>query len=119
MRLEVIGVYPVKESEQPCYLIELRVSHHHGPLDIGSFYQPPRKKNGNEQVAYGEYVLNSAGTAGTESFEDIDVDGDVRLAFFVHFLQDNWRLATPTGIVQLPIATPKPDRLSFIEYHEP
>jgi hypothetical protein len=119
MQVEVLGVYPVDETEEPCHLIELRIRDHHGPFDAGWFYQPPRLKNQNEQTVWLEHLLNADGTSGAETSGEFEIDGEARIAFFMHYLEKNWRLAYPNGIVQLPKPVPMPERLKFIEYSEP
>jgi hypothetical protein len=122
--VEVVGVYPVPEAHEPVHLIELVVRNSTG-FDPASFSQPdPDQPEENWQVAYDERALNESGdTPITGSFElsrrpDL-LKGDVRLAFFMHYLDPTRPLMTPFGAVELPNPTDRPPRLSTIEYEEP
>ena len=120
MRIEVIGVYPLELAEQPCHLVELRVADHHGSFDVGTLLQP--RADGNsalEQAPYLEHVLDESGTSGVQPFGDINVSGHARIAFFMHYLEENWRLRFKEGVVELPQPIPLPERLQFIEYYAP
>ena len=48
MDVEVLGVYPVVEASQPCHIVEIRVSGRNETLDVGSFYQPPKRNDATE-----------------------------------------------------------------------
>jgi len=120
MRVEVIGVYPVESAEQPCHLVELRVADHHGPFDVGTVLQPRADENSAlEQAPYLEHVLDESGTSGAQPSDDINVSEHARIAFFMHYLEENWRLRFAEGVVELPKPTPLPERLHFIEYYPP
>lgn len=106
------------------HLIEVLVKDSPG-FDPSDFVQPdPGQPEDNWQVAYDERVLNEAGdTALTEPFElarrpDL-LRGDVRLVFFMHYLNPAQPLRTPFGDVQLPDVSDRPQRLTAIEYEEP
>jgi hypothetical protein len=122
--VEVVGVYPVPEAPEPVHLIELLV--HDSPgFDPAKLVQPdPDEPEQNWQVAYDERALNMAGdTAITDSFElasqpDL-LQGEVRLVFFMHYLDSARPIRTPFGDVALPAASDRPQRLSAIEYEEP
>lgn len=45
--------------------------------------------------------------------------GDVRLAFFFHYLDVDGSLMTPFGDVELPPVTERPRRLHAVVYEEP
>ncbi len=122
--LEVLGVYPVPEAPEPCHLVEVSVRDSPG-FDPSLFRQEdPDQPESNWQVAYDERALNAAGDAAvTESFE-LDarselLRGDVRLVFFVHYLDTSRPLLTPFGPVALPDPVERPLRLVSIEYEEP
>ena len=94
-------------------------------FDPARFVQPdPGEPEENWQVAYDERAMNVTGdTAITDSFElasrpDL-LQGDVRLVFFMHYLDAARPLITPFGALELPTPTDRPQRLSSIEYEEP
>jgi hypothetical protein len=122
--VDVIGVYPVPESVEPVHLVELVVRDSQG-FDPADFVQPdPGQPQDNWQTAYDERALNASGTAAiTESFELADrpelLRGDVRLVFFMHYLDPSRPLKTPFGEVELPTPSDRPDRLASIEYEQP
>ncbi len=63
MRIEVIGVYPVR-ADEPCHLVELWVRELKGELPVADFTQEVEgQPRDNWQVPYDERVLNEAGTA--------------------------------------------------------
>ena len=122
MRIEVIGVYPVRIAE-PCHLIELWVRELAGVLRIIDFTQElegqPRE---NWQVPYDEPVLNESGTmqAGDRFPQRVEAEGgDVRLAFFFHYLDLAKPLLTRAGPLVLPGASAMPSRLRFFTYESP
>ena len=122
--MEVLGIYPV-EAEEPCHLIELIVHESNGPFDTGLFCQEdPNLERANWQVAYDEKVLDWAGTAILADAFDLELDseiwsGDVRLCFFLHYVDLSRPLQTPFGTVALPEPMPRPDRLGPVEYWPP
>ena len=40
MKIEIIGLYAIPESEEPCHLAEWRLSNYDGPFEIGAVIQP-------------------------------------------------------------------------------
>ena len=123
-RVEVVGVYPV-EAEELCHLIELIVHESKGPFDTGLFCQEdPNLERADWQVAYDEKVLDWAGTGILADGFDLTPDseiwsGDVRLCFFLHYVDLSKPLETPFGAVELPEPTPRPARLDQVEYWPP
>ena len=122
--VEVIGVYPVEGALEPVHLVEVVVRDSPG-FNPGDFVQPdPDQPDENWQTAYDERALDSSGSrAITESFElderpDL-LSGDVRLVFFMHYLDPARPIRTPFGDVGLPAPTDRPDRLASIEYEQP
>jgi hypothetical protein len=122
--VEIVGVYPVPEAPEPVHLIEVVVRDSPG-FDPAAFVQPdPGQPEGNWQTAYDERALNESGdTPITDSFElsgrpDL-LKGDLRLVFFMHYLDPARPLVTPFGTVELPNPSDRPPRLSTIEYEEP
>ena len=122
--VEVVGVYPVEASE-PVHLIELLIKECVGKISISEITQEvPGQPQSNWQVPYEEKILNGDGTSiksnpffGEDSEEDWL--GDVRLAFFFHYLDQNKPLKTPFGEVLLPGESAKPERLNYMEYEQP
>jgi len=49
MRVEILGVHPVIEADEPCHLVEIQVSDLEGEFDIGKFHQP--RKDGNRSAS--------------------------------------------------------------------
>jgi hypothetical protein len=121
MHIEVIGVYPVRAPE-PCHLIELWVRALDGELDVGRFTQEiPGRAQANWQVPYDERLLNEHGTASVaEPFPDrVSGKGDLRIAFFFHYLELSRPLSSPAGPLKLPEPSESPSRLRFFEYEPP
>jgi hypothetical protein len=122
MKIEIIGVYPVRANE-PCHLVELWVRELYGDLPMCEFTQElADRPRDNWQAPYDERVLDVDGTSQvSERFpQSIDSDGnDVRLAFFFHYLDSSKPLLTPSGPVQIPSETKRPSRLKFFKYESP
>jgi hypothetical protein len=121
--VEVVGVYPVRDLPEPVHLVELWVRGSEG-FDPGEFVQPdPDQPEANWQTAWDERALDASGSRATASFEISDkpelLQGDVRLAFFIHFLNPAQPIRTPFGEVELPNPTQRPDRLASIVYEPP
>jgi hypothetical protein len=122
MRIEIIGVYPVKEAREPCCLIEALISDFRGDLDMAEFTQEvPGQPRENWQVPWDEYLLDEEGVSGESApFPGpLNISGSQRVAFFFHYLDFSRPLITPIGEVRLPKATKRPDRLNFIHYEPP
>lgn len=122
MKIEIIGVYPVR-ARQPCHLVELWVRELIGRLPVAEFTQEIQgKSQANWQVPWDERVLTESGSGqeGKRFPRHIEADqGDVRLAFFFHYLDLSKPLLTPAGPLQLPEATKMPSRLKFFKYESP
>jgi hypothetical protein len=120
-RIEIVGVHPV-DAVEPCHLVEMIIRGCKGKFDISGFTQEaPGRPMSNWQVAYMECLLNADGTAIIA--DDYEMQhrpelwqGDVWLAFFIHYLDLNRPLRTPFGEVTLPRSTPRPRRLDMIPY---
>jgi hypothetical protein len=120
VRVEPIGVYPV-DSPESCHLIEMWLRGD-GEVDFGGFTQEvPGQDRSSWQVAYDEWLLNEEGTAGQLAPFPGPVrwDGDLRVAFFFHYLDGTRPLLSLCGPVALPPQSPLPERLGFIEYEPP
>ena len=97
-----------------------------GAFKIGDITQEwPGKDQSSWQVAYDEKVLTNDGSAILFDpwFPDGDVSqhwlGDVRFAFFFHYLNFDRPLQTPFGDVTVAEATKRPTRLNFMKYESP
>lgn len=123
-KVEIVGEYPI-DAPEPCHLIEIIVRGSKAPFDIGGFTQPvPGQPESNWQVPWDECVLDSTGETIVADYEGIDENpallvGDVRMAFFFHYLNLSVGLITPFGTVSLPAASPLPSRLKIMKYEEP
>ncbi len=123
-KVEVIGVYPV-EAPEPVYLIEMWIRGAEGLFELCDITQEvPGQPPSNWQVPYSEYILSPLGDKVlTEEFEATERPelwrGDVRLAFFFHYLSFERPLRTPFGEVRLPAESDFPARLSEIKYEPP
>ena len=118
-QLQVIGVHPVEEAPDPCYLVELRVGPELPPLDLTAVTQPDSGLPGSGwQAPVDPHLLDADGNSGQPLEEDAarPVPTPARLAFFFHFLQLDRPLLTPLGPLQLPVPTPRPARLAFLRY---
>jgi hypothetical protein len=120
MKVKVIGVHPVQEAPEPCHLIELLVEGE-GEFEVGSITQPdPTRPSSDWQVAYDEYRLAPDGASGEPlGLAPVDLRGEVRLAFYFHYLSPGEPLQTPAGPAALPPVTPMPHRLGFMTYESP
>lgn len=97
----------------------------HGRFDIEGFTQAqPGQPRSEWQVPYAERLLGHEETPvlwdpwkgpGDESLWR----GDVRLAFFFHYLDVDGSLMTPFGDVELRPVTERPRRLHAVVYEEP
>ncbi|MGA2616394.1 MAG: hypothetical protein ABSF26_02215 [Thermoguttaceae bacterium] len=124
-RVEIIGVYPI-EAAEPCHLVELWVRGSAAEFDIGKFTQEePGQPQSNWQVPYGEKKINLSGTEIVADLWEIMGEGgdawkgDVRVAFFFHYLRPSEPMLTPFGRVAIPTPSAMPERLSFMKYDAP
>ena len=91
----------------------------------GEFTQEiPDAPTSRWQVAYDEEILNAEGDAivadGFFDRDKVDLwEGDIRIAFFFHFLDLARPLQTPFGDVALSPETPLPSRLLIMKYEQP
>jgi|SRR5579872_4777246 len=94
------------------YLFEIRIEDSDGRVDPGEFVQPmPGIPSDSWQVAYDEKFLNDDGTA---ALDGPPAKSSIRLGFFLHFVELEEPLSTPSGLVRLPAPTPMPQRLAGI-----
>jgi len=120
MTIKLLGLYPIQKN---IHLIECLIK---GMPDevvrVGEFTQPRAGVDRSGwQVAYDEHLLNRSGSDGFTIFapKGIQIETDLRVAFFMHHLELRLPLATPGGELRLPDETPKPERLGFLKYREP
>ena len=120
--IEVVGCYPVGESPEPCHLLEVVATDSPG-FDVGAITQEDLSKPRESwQAAYDERLLTPEGDAEQGTSWPIRPEmlrGDVRLAFFMHYLDLGRPLTTPLGNVPIPEPTERPERLRWLVYEEP
>ena len=105
-KLTVLGVHPIAAGE-PCHLIEILLAGSDEDLDFGKVTQEvDGQPRSNWQVPYDEQMLEES-------------EGEVRYAFFFHYLDFAKPLLTPLGSVQLPKPTKLPTHLKGIKYEAP
>ena len=123
-QIKVIGVYPI-ETDEPVHLIEVSVLGARGIFEVGDITQEiPGQSPDNWQSPHMEQILSASGDEVLA--DDYDASkrpglwqGDMRLAFFFHYLNLERPLRTPFGEVQLPAESGLPERLSMMEYEQP
>jgi len=123
-QIKIIGIYPV-EANEPVHLIELSVLDAQGTFNIGDITQEiSGQPSDNWQCPYMEQILSASGDAilagDYEASKRPELwEGDMRLAFFFHYLDFERPLLTPFGEIQLPAESKFPARLLMIEYEQP
>jgi len=120
LKVDVIGVHPVEEAGEPCWLIEIQVTGT-GRFDLRAITQREEGvSRPNWQSPYDERQLSRDGDSGA-AFDGafVDVRETCRLAFFFHYLDGGKPLETSAGPVALPMASPRPARLQFMRYEPP
>ena len=104
---EVVGLYEV-DGPEPCHLVEMLIRDSMGPFDIGSITQSRAGVDRSDwQVPYDEKIVTPDGTGvaldpWTSKGDESAWLGDVRLVFFVHYLDCTKALETPFGPLPLP-----------------
>lgn len=122
MKINVLGVYPVEEAREPCYLLEVLIEEFDGELQMVEFTQEiPGLPTDSWQVPWEEYVLRPEGASGEPApFPGpVKISGGQRVAFFFHYLDTSRPVLTPAGPAALPEITDRPERLAFIKYEAP
>jgi hypothetical protein len=121
MPLRIVGIYQVNTVDA-CHIIELEASQWDTELNLMEITQEvegsPRL---DWQVPYDERFLSANGDP-LQDTDEIDVQPQTdcfRLAFFFHCLDLNKPLLTPAGPLDLPKASPLPERLASMEYIPP
>lgn len=121
---EVVGVYDV-EADEPCSLVELVVHDVEGPFDVGAITQADRNRPRKDwQVPYAEKLLDVTGRHVVHDSWDGPLDssmwhGEMWLAFFFHYLDEELLLSTPFGDLRLPHRESRPSRLRRLTYEAP
>lgn len=122
--IEIIGVHPI-EAPEPCHLVEVVVRNCKGPFDLGQVTQEaPGRPPEDWQVPWDEKILDASGERvvadGGEAWDSRELwIGDIRVAFFFHYLDAGKPLLCPLGPLQVPTPRPLPDRLRVIQYRAP
>ena len=121
MRIDVVGVYSVLEATEKCVLVELTILLGDEEFDFGKVTQEiPGAPSSDWQVPWLEHRLDEGGSSGQEQSGSIHgPTKTTRVAFFFHYLDASRPLVTPGGSIALPKATPRPDRLKFMQYEQP
>src|SRR5215208_7061929 len=109
-QLQIVGVHPVDEAPDPCFLIELRVGAGLLPLDLTGVTQPAADVPSTSwQAPVDPHLLDPAGTSGHPLGDSAQaLATPARVAFFFHFLQLDRPLLTPLGPLRLPAPSPRP-----------
>ena len=117
--IEILGVYPVEGSELPCHLIECVVRA--DDLCAASskiFHDCSHIRPGLTQAAYDTVILTPSGGQAEPPvcWRNVGGRSEIRVAFFMHYVNFDKPLVTCAGDLALPPPQPRPDRLSFIKY---
>lgn len=124
MKITILGVHPI-EADEPCDLIEVLIEDAPRPIDFAHFVQPdPSRPPSNWQTAYDEHYLTPDGSNFLSDDPRQRPDfaacqGNLRAAFFIHYLDTTNPILTPAGSITLPDRTPLPDRLKIVRYEAP
>lgn len=120
MTIELLGLYPIQKD---VHLIEIMVRGKPGEaVQMEEFTQPKRGvRKSSWQVSYDEHLVNRGGTDGFRIHEPqgIRIEMDLRMTFYMHYLDVSLPLLTPIGEMRLPSETPLPQRLKFLKYEPP
>ncbi len=103
---KIIGVHPI-EADELVHLIEFLVEGDADAFDIGEVTQEVTgQPKSNWQAPYDERVLEES-------------DGNIRYAFFFHYLDFKQPLITPAGSLSAPKPTKHAAHLMEIQYESP
>ena len=122
--IDVIGVYDV-EANAPVHLIEILVKNSNSIFDLAEITQEiPDQPRRNWQAPWDEKILDHAGKKIIADYFTAREKpelwiGNIRMAFFFHYLDFSRPLMTPFGPITLSNEGSKPNRLSEIEYESP
>lgn len=117
----VQGKIRVGEQLESTVLIEARVIGRDARFDVADFTQPnARIPRDNWQVAWAEAFLTSDGESlAVERWSPAPREGELRLAFFMHYWQPFVALRTSYGEVACPTPQAMPARLQRLVPYEP
>lgn len=120
--IDVIGIY---DADVPVHLIEILVKNSNGIFDLAEITQEiPDQSRRNWQAPWDEKILDHTGKKIIADYFSAREKpelwiGNIRMAFFFHYLDFSRPLMTPFGPIILSNEGPKPNRLSEIEYESP
>ena len=124
-KVTINGIYDVNAPE-PCHIVDLTI---HDATTVcerlkGIVYNVVVDHRATEQAPFGEHYLsvNDGSILGDYRYgwEHLEIwNGDVRVAFLMHFLEPGRNITTPYGLVAIPEATAKPARLASLKYESP
>ena len=124
--IDVIGIYYVDvDVDVPVHLIEILVKSSNGIFDLAKITQEiPDQSRRNWQAPWDEKILDHTGKKIIADYFSAREKpelwiGNIRMAFFFHYLDSSKPLITPFGLITLPIESAKPNRLSEIKYEPP
>jgi len=109
-----------REFIESVVLIEALVRHPDGRFDAGDFTQRlDGVARDSWQAAYAEAFLAPDGTSLAADQESSDApEGDIRIAFFLHFWDATKPLVTSYGDIQCPAVDEMPERLERLVPYE-
>lgn len=122
--VDVVGVYRI-ESHETVHLVEILVNNSKGVFDLSEFTQEiSDQQKENWQVPWDEKILDIQGEKILADYFSVKEKpelwmGNVRIAFFFHYLDFSKPLITPFGLVTLSNESLIPNRLAEIEYESP
>ncbi len=105
MAFRILGIYPVEQAPEPCFLFEIEFDTPVGDYPWEEVTQElPGQPRENWQVPWDERPLDDCGK---------------RWAFFFHYLDLSRKLRTADGELDVISPSDWPQHLSYIEYEEP
>lgn len=118
--VEVLGVHAV-DAPDPCHLIEVVIRNCSDRVDLAEITQDGSPLPRSEwQAPYDEHLVVQGELVSLWQPVAADVwHGDVRLAFFLHYVELDRPMRTPFGDVMLPRESPVPSHLEAMHYEQP
>lgn len=104
----------VANELQGVVLIEVEITDVDEQFELGDFGQP-----GSDQAAYDERYLDPSGTQVIAAGLNAPADSNLRVAFFLHYIDPGRPLTTTYGDCVAPPVTEMPARLAAIIKYEP
>jgi hypothetical protein len=96
------------------FLIEAVISGRDARFRMDDFRQP-----GSDQAPYSEVFLSNDGSTIVADTYQVPEGSQLRVVFFLHYLNPSAPLRTSYGDVRLPRASPMPARLAKLIPYEP